>query len=131
MDDASWDLRTLVDAFAAEDRSPRARVRRLVEWILENPARPCSVERLAERAALSPRSLSRLFRRETGMAPAKFVEQARLALARRLLERVARVRWVAIHSGFRSEERMRRAFQRSLGMSPRRYASSGCGTMRR
>ena len=74
MDDASWDYRELIETHVATDRSARSRVRRLVAWIREDPARARSVEELAERAAVSARTLSRLFRRETGTTPARFVE---------------------------------------------------------
>lgn len=132
MDEASWDFTELVEAHVALDRSPRARVRRLVEWILQDPARAEGIERLAEHAAMSPRSLSRLFVRETGTTPARFVRLARLRFARQLLERPGlRIAWVARRCGFASEERMRRTFQRALGTSPRGYASAGSGTMRR
>jgi transcriptional regulator GlxA family with amidase domain len=114
------------------DPSPRSRVRRLIEWIREDPSRPLGVDHLADRAAMSRRNLSRLFARETGSTPARFVEQARLELARRLLERAGvRVTWVAARAGFESAERMRRAFHRRFAMSPTDYASVGSGTMRR
>jgi transcriptional regulator GlxA family with amidase domain len=132
MDEASWDFHALVDAHLADDRSARSRVRRLVETILEDPGAAHDVERLAHRAALSPRTLSRLFRRETGTTPARFVGEARLRLAQLLIERSAfALASVAVRSGFRNAEQMRRAFRRRLGVSPRGYASSGCGTIRR
>jgi transcriptional regulator GlxA family with amidase domain len=131
MDDASWDYRELIETHLAADRSARARVRRLVAWILEDPARARSVEELADRAAVSPRTLSRLFRRETGTTPARFVEQARIGLARLMLEKTdLQIASIAARSGFENGERMRRAFHRALGASPRRYASSGSGTIR-
>jgi transcriptional regulator GlxA family with amidase domain len=121
-----------IEAHLKADLSPRSRVRRLVEWILEDPARPRNIEHLADRAAMSPRNLSRVFVQETGTTPARFVEQARIGLARRLLARTGvRVAWVAACAGFESAERMRRAFQRRLATSPRDYASVGSGTMRK
>lgn len=132
MDEASWDYRVLIESQVAADRSTRARVRRLVAWILEDPLRPRSVEDLAERAAVSPRTLSRLFHRETGTTPARFVEQARVRLARLMLDETdLRIGAIAARCGFESGERMRRAFHRSVGTSPRAYASVGSGTMRR
>ena len=132
MDDAGWDFSVLAQAHATTDRSPRSRVRRLVASILEDPARPHTVEELAQRAAVSPRTLSRLFRRETGTTPARFVARARLDLARALLDGCgASVEWIARRAGFCNAERMRRTFHRALGTSPRGYTSSGCGTMRR
>jgi transcriptional regulator GlxA family with amidase domain len=123
MDEGHWDFEALVERCAAEDRSPRARVRRVVEWILEDPCRDCSAARLAERAAVSARTLSRLFRRETGMSPARFVARARVVLARALLERTGLgVDAVAVRSGFAGARRMRRAFRRALGAAPREIA---------
>ena len=130
MDDATFDFEALVERHVAEDRTPRARVRRVIAWIQEDPCRDCSTARLAELAAVSSRTLSRLFRRETGMSPARFVARARVALARALLERTGLgVEAVAACSGFAAARRMRRAFRRALGASPRQ-ASSGWGTMR-
>ena len=100
--------------------SGKGRVRLLVAQVLADPAGDCSVECLAERAALSPRALSRLFLRETGMTPAKFVERARVRLACQLMEETdLRMESIALRSGFGSDERMRRAFHRVLGVSPR------------
>jgi transcriptional regulator GlxA family with amidase domain len=59
------------------------------------------------------------------------VERARIDLARLLLEQTdLRIGSIAARSGFESGERMRRAFHRALGACPRRYTSSGCGTIR-
>lgn len=112
----------LIKTHAAADRSTRARVRRLVAWILEDPARPRSIEDLAERAAVSVRTLSRIFRSEMGTTPARFVERARIRLARLLLDETdLRIASVAARSGFASDEHMRRAFHRVLGTCPRGY----------
>ncbi len=120
MDDASWDNPALIEAHLAADRSTLARIRRVIGTILEDPARPCALERLADDAAVSPRTLSRLFRRETGCSPAKFVERARVRLAQRLLDQSGmRIGVVAGRCGFASGEQMRRAFHRVLGTGPR------------
>jgi transcriptional regulator GlxA family with amidase domain len=119
------DYTDLVQRALDADRSALARVRRLAGWILEDPARVRGVDDLAERAAMSRRNLIRVFRRATGMAPARYVEHARVALARQLLAATGLpVKAIAARCGFRNEERMRRAFQRAFGASPRRYA--GC-----
>ena len=127
------DFDSLIEAHLAADNSPRSRVRRVVISILEDPAGAHDVPCLAERAAMSPRTLSRAFRRETGTSPARFVEDARLRLARLLLERGGfRIGSVASRAGFVSAERMRRAFHRGLGASPSRLGqSTGSGTTRR
>jgi len=98
------------------------RVARVVTWILANLGREIPNERVAEEAAMSPRTMHRLFLREVGMPPARFIERARVDLARRLLEESdLRVAAVARRCGMGSEERLRRAFHRVVGMSPRSY----------
>jgi transcriptional regulator GlxA family with amidase domain len=79
-----------------------------------------SVERLAEIACLSVRQFSRLFRAETGMTPARVVENLRLEKARFLLEQGRLpIAEIALATGFGDRERMRRSFLRTCGQSPR------------
>lgn len=100
----------------------RGDLRDLQSWILGNPAEPHSVTALAERAGMSPRNFARVFARETGITPAKFVEQARIDWARRRLEETAEpIDTVAHAAGFGTAESMRRSFHRSLGVSPNDY----------
>jgi len=92
------------------------------DWIVENLAGDLGVESLAHRAAMSPRNFARVFTRETGQTPAKFVERARVDGARRMLEETSKsLETVAVDCGFGSGERMRRTFLRHLGASPLEY----------
>jgi transcriptional regulator GlxA family with amidase domain len=94
----------------------------LATWILANTAKEITAEMLAQQSAMSARTLSRLFSRELGMTPAGFIERARVEVARRLLEESdMRIDTIARKSGLGSEERMRRAFQRAFGLTPREY----------
>ncbi len=94
----------------------------LPEWIVANLRGDLSVEGLAARAAMSPRHFARVFRSETGVTPAKFVETARLNAARRYLEDHALgLEDVAARCGFGSAEQMRRTFQRHLKVVPIDY----------
>ena len=105
--------------------SGKGRVRSVVQWIVEDPARPHSVESLAGLAALSPRAFTRLFARETGTTPARFIERERVRLACRLMETSdLRMAAIAERCGFGGDERMRRAFHRVLGASPRTQANA-------
>jgi len=97
-------------------------IRRLMEWIADNPSADLSVDALAERAALSRRGLHRHFKRETQLTPADFVERARVNEARRLLARTDQsLKRVADAAGFNSLIAMRRAFIRSIGITPAQY----------
>ncbi len=94
----------------------------LATWILAHTETDLTAERLAEQSAMSARTLSRLFSRELGMTPAGFIERARVEVARRLLEESdMRIDAIARKCGLGSEERLRRTFQRCLGMTPREY----------
>ncbi|HSP97759.1 MAG TPA: GlxA family transcriptional regulator [Candidatus Dormibacteraeota bacterium] len=106
---------------AAQTPAP-GRLRDLPAWIVDHLGADLAVERLAERVAMSPRTFARVFHRETGVTPAKFVERARLDAARRLLEDEGLgLDEVASRAGFASAEQMRRTFRRHLRVLPFDY----------
>ncbi|RVU36504.1 GlxA family transcriptional regulator [Hwanghaeella grinnelliae] len=99
-----------------------SRFERLRQWIFDNLDKPLSVEDLADQAAMAPRSLARRFAQDLGVTPAKFVEHARIDAARRDLEDGGlTIDKIAANRGFGGADRMRRSFQRSLGVSPQEY----------
>src|SRR5262249_1336666 len=94
----------------------------LVVGAAEHPAIDLSVSALARRLGKSPRHLSRVFRKELGVAPAEAVEQLRLEAARRALQQSASgLKEVAARCGFASAEVLRRAFLRRLHVTPSAY----------
>jgi transcriptional regulator GlxA family with amidase domain len=100
----------------------REPLRDLQAWIADNLDQDLRVERLAERAAMSPRNFARAFRRETGLTPAAYVEALRVEAARQRLERFSEpVELVAERAGFGTPETMRRAFARRVGVPPADY----------
>jgi transcriptional regulator GlxA family with amidase domain len=97
-------------------------LRDLQSWIAEHPDGDHSVDRLAERVAMSPRHFARVFRAEVGCTPAVYVERTRVEIARRLLETTSlSVDEIARASGFGTPETLRRAFARRVGASPSEY----------
>ncbi len=71
---------------------------------------------------MSPRNFARVFVKETGTTPAKFVERARVEAARRALEDSAEpLPQIAERCGFGHPETMRRVFQRHLKVAPQDY----------
>lgn len=97
-------------------------IRDLQCWILENLAEDLSVEKLAERVAMSPRNFTRVFTREAGIPPAKFVEEGRLHSARQRLEQSsAGIEQIALTSGFGNSLNLRRVFERHLQLTPTEY----------
>lgn len=94
----------------------------LQSWILENLACDLSVEKLAERVAMSPRNFTWVFTRETGISPAKFVEDARLHMARQYLEQSSEsIEQIATTTGFGNSLNLRRVFERNLQLTPTEY----------
>lgn len=94
----------------------------ILDHILANLSEVLNVTALAARAGLSERTFARKFKHETGMTPASYVEAARVQAARTALETgEAAVEQIARTAGFQSGERMRRAFQRHLGVSASDY----------
>ena len=90
--------------------------------VMEHPAESFPVERLAEIAGVSARSVARLFTSELGVTPHDFVESVRVDRARNLLEATAlALKAVAYDCGFRNAEQMRLVFLRRLGVSPTQY----------
>ena len=100
----------------------RETLRDLEAWIAEHPEADLSVDSLAARVAMSPRNFARVFARDIGTTPARYVEHARVEAARRRLEESdASIDKIAETCGFGSAETLRRAFQRGLSVSPSDY----------
>ncbi len=98
------------------------RTSKLAASIADDPARDWRLPVMAAEAHMSERTFSRVFAKEMGMTPAKYVETARLDAARRMLEEGGRtIETVAYESGFGDAERLRRAFHRRLGLGPAAY----------
>jgi transcriptional regulator GlxA family with amidase domain len=100
----------------------RSGLREAQRFVVENLAGDLSVEALAARAHMSTRHFARSFRAETGVTPARHVEQVRLEAARRALEDTGEaLATIAARCGFGTPETMRRSFLRALGVGPAEY----------
>ena len=95
------------------------RVQNALQFARRNLTEDLSVEQLAAAACLSPRQFSRVFRAETGLSPAKAIENLRVEAARFLLEQSrVPVETIAEEAGFGHRERMRRTFLRTFEQTP-------------
>jgi transcriptional regulator GlxA family with amidase domain len=91
----------------------------MILWMRERLAERLTVERLADKAAMSPRNFARVFNEEVGMTPAKAVERLRLETARAAVETSHdSLEKIAAATGFRDAGNMRRAFLRGFGQPP-------------
>lgn len=113
----------------------REPLRELQGFIVEHPDADLSVPALARRTGMSPRNFARLFRGQLGTTPARFVLRARVEAARRRLQEGRQsLEEVAAGCGFGSAETLRRAFHRSIKVSPAEYRGrfrSAAGASRR
>jgi transcriptional regulator GlxA family with amidase domain len=81
-----------------------------------------TIESLAARVAMSPRTFARRFRSETGTTPHLWLTRQRVLLARRMLEEGDDpIDMVAERSGFGTGAMLRHHFGRIVGVSPLAY----------
>jgi transcriptional regulator GlxA family with amidase domain len=91
-------------------------------WMLRHLDESLTVEELAARALMSPRTFARRFREATGATPHQWLLHQRVLLAQRLLETTGEpVEVVATRCGFGSAAALRAHFQRQVGSPPMNY----------
>jgi transcriptional regulator GlxA family with amidase domain len=97
----------------------------VLEHVLESLDRPHTVETMAERAHMAPRTFARKFRAETGATPHDWLIGQRMLLARRLLEDSdLGVDTIAARTGFGSAATLRHHFTHRLSTTPQAYRST-------
>ncbi|MEW6357976.1 MAG: AraC family transcriptional regulator [Planctomycetota bacterium] len=102
------------------------RVAEIVEstkaYIDEHVAFPIALDDLSENVYLSPYYLSRLFKKETGYSPIKFVIEKKMELARDLLTGTnLKVIDIAVRVGYQNPYYFFRLFKKIVGMTPSEY----------
>ncbi|MFI5532759.1 helix-turn-helix domain-containing protein [Kitasatospora sp. NPDC051853] len=94
----------------------------LLDWLRRHLDRELTVDQLAARAHMSPRTFARRFQQETGTTPHRWLTNQRLLLAQRLLEGTNEpVEAVAAACGFGNAATLRHHFTRWLGTTPQAY----------
>lgn len=95
----------------------------LLCWALNHLDEDLSIETMAKRTFMSPRSFIRRFGTVTGTSPHAWVIEQRIRLAQQILEDEpeAKTAGIASRAGFRSQSVLREHFRRRFGCSPSSY----------
>lgn len=97
----------------------------LLEWLVRHLDEPITVDDLAARTHMAPRTFARRFRAEVGTTPHDWLTSQRVLLARRLLEDTdLAIDSIASHAGFGDAATLRHHFARRLGATPQRYRTT-------
>jgi transcriptional regulator GlxA family with amidase domain len=108
--------------------SDRKQIEEIRSWVVDHLEQDLPVEKLAEKAGMSPRNFARAFLKDTGTTPARFVERLRVEAARRRLEESRdKLEKIANDCGFGSITTLRRSFLRVLRVPPADYRSRFTG----
>jgi transcriptional regulator GlxA family with amidase domain len=97
-------------------------MRDILRWLGENLAEPVTVEQMAARALMSPRTFARRFVAETGTTPQRWLTGQRILLAQQLLEETDdTVDEIAARAGFGGAAALRHHFRAWRSTTPLAY----------
>lgn len=114
--------------FIVHDQPPAPRgsvLEPLLRWLQDNAAHNLTLAKIADHAGMSPRTLNRRFREQTGTTPLQWLHLARIRQAQHLLETTDHaIDRIAGEVGFGSPTAFRDRFRRVVGTSPRGYRAA-------
>lgn len=91
-------------------------VHRVQDWLVQHPEEKPTLERLGRLAAMSPRNLTRVFQKATGITPKRFAAQVKLQVAKDLSQNPElTVDEIASRCGFADARQLRRLWKQSFG----------------
>ena len=94
----------------------------VLAWMTEHLDQEVTVEQLAARALMAPRTFARRFQQETGTTPYRWILRQRVLLAQELLEGTDETMdAIASRTGFGTAAALRHQFMKELGTTPNTY----------
>ncbi|MEU2617430.1 helix-turn-helix domain-containing protein [Streptomyces sp. NPDC007157] len=103
-------------------QGPCDTVGEVLAWMAEHLDEEVTVEQLAARALMAPRTFARRFQQETGTTPYRWMLRQRVLLAQELLEGTDETMdAVAGRTGFGTAAALRHQFVKELGTTPHAY----------
>jgi AraC-like DNA-binding protein len=97
------------------------RAARVASLVQENPSDHRKLDQLCRRQGVSPRTLQRLFPKETGLSFEQWRTRARILYATQLLAEGKKVGAVARRCGYQGASAFVAAFRRETGATPGRF----------
>ncbi|MFE9360657.1 GlxA family transcriptional regulator [Streptomyces olivaceoviridis] len=103
-------------------KAPCDTVGEVLAWMEAHLDQEVTVEQLAARAHMAPRTFARRFQQETGTTPYRWILRQRVLLAQELLEGADETMdAIAWRTGFGTAAALRHQFVRALGTTPNAY----------
>ncbi len=97
-------------------------IRDICNWIQEHLYETMTIEALSEKISMSPRNFARVFVRETGITPARYIDKLRTETAcRYLVDTNLSLKEIAALCGLGSPDNMRKVFIKNIKISPYEY----------
>lgn len=98
------------------------RIRAIIEFLREHLDEPFVLRKMAQVACMEKTSLSRMFKRKTGVTLREFLHVYRISRAVELMQLSdSSVTQIAFEVGFNSVGTFERAFRKTLGVTPSAY----------
>ncbi len=110
------------NSMKAYESEADARMREIMQYILANLDQEISLNDLADQMFVSTSTLSRIFKKSTGVYFADYVMQLRVKMALGLLRHSDQnMTQIAMASGFNNSASFNRAFKKIMGVTPSEY----------
>jgi len=107
-----------LSAFLLHRNHVDTRIHQIQDFIAQNLERKISVNFLAEKVHMSPRNLTRLFKKNTGLTLGNYIDNLRIELAQKMLGEGEKVSAVTSACGLKSSNQLRNLFRKHLKKLP-------------
>ena len=99
-----------------------ARIRQMLQFIIENYAEPLTIEEIAASASLSESECLRCFRSTIELSPIQYLKRYRILKASEMLAGTGKkISDIALECGFSDPSYFNRAFKAERGVTPKEY----------
>jgi AraC family transcriptional regulator len=101
---------------------PGYKLKQVTDWMAEHLAEDLNLDQLAIKVGLSKFHFHRLFKRATGLSPARYQIDLRMNLARQLLRETKKsVMDIALDVGYTNPSHFAKLFCKETGLTPSEY----------